>query len=227
MSSEAEAFKFQLIQEATAGRATSMNLIGAVCELYSGEEAVERGFIDEVLRSKDGDVPVRAEAAVALSSLAKIAPVQHICEMVSLLVSFTKWTDKSQLPLFEQFMTDEFDLVRQSVCLSLPALCRRIESPDYRRYFAVKAVKALTESGEDVRCAALEILGEVIYIFKEDPRGPPIELLNTYMEDRRVEAIGEETDWDVVASFNVNHYLDLRDRIDGRVVPWSLSHAGP
>ena len=129
MSSEAEAFKFQLIQEATAGRATSMNLIGAVCELYSGEEAVERGFIDEVLRSKDGDVPVRAEAAVALSSLAKIAPVQHICEMVSLLVSFTKWTDKSQLPLFEQFMTDEFDLVRQSVCLSLPALCRRIESP--------------------------------------------------------------------------------------------------
>jgi len=81
--SEAEAFRFQLIQEATAGRATSMNLIGAICEFYSGEEAVERGFVREVLRSQDGDVLVRAEAAVALSGLAKIAPVQHVYEMVS------------------------------------------------------------------------------------------------------------------------------------------------
>ena len=61
-----------------------MNLIGAICEFYSGEEAVNRGFVEEVLRSKDGDVPVRAEAAIALSCLAKILPVQHIYEMVSL-----------------------------------------------------------------------------------------------------------------------------------------------
>ena len=83
LSSEAEAFKYQLIQEATTGRATSVNLIGAVCEFYTGEEAVERGFIDEVLRSADGDVPVRAEAAVALSFLAKIAPVEYVYKMVS------------------------------------------------------------------------------------------------------------------------------------------------
>jgi len=87
-------------------------------------------------------------------------------------------------------MSDEVDHIRQSVCLSLPALCRRIESPDYRRSFAIKAVIVLTESGEDVRCAALEMLGEVIYIFEKDPRDDV--------------ARDEETDWDVVASFNVS-----------------------
>jgi serine/threonine-protein phosphatase 4 regulatory subunit 1 len=101
-------------------------------------------------------------------------------------------------------MSDEVDHIRQSVCLSLPALCRRIESPDYRRSFAIKAVIVLTESGEDVRCAALEMLGEVIYIFEKDPRGPPFELLRVYMEDRDDVARDEETDWDVVASFNVS-----------------------
>ncbi len=83
MSSEAEAFRFQLIQEATAGRATSVNLIGAICEFYNGDEAAERGFVDEVLRARDGDVPVRAEAAVALSAMAKIVPVERVYELVS------------------------------------------------------------------------------------------------------------------------------------------------
>jgi hypothetical protein len=68
-----------------AGRATSMNLIGSLCEHYNPEEVVERGFVDEVLRSGDGDVSVRAEGAVALSCIAKVAPVEHVYRMVSLL----------------------------------------------------------------------------------------------------------------------------------------------
>ena len=81
-SGEAEAFQSQLILEATAGRATSMNLIGAICEFYSGREAVDRGFLDEILRSDNGDVPVRAEGAVALSLMAKVAPVDQVHQMV-------------------------------------------------------------------------------------------------------------------------------------------------
>jgi serine/threonine-protein phosphatase 4 regulatory subunit 1 len=79
---EREAFQAQLIQEATAGRATSMNLIGALCEFYDGDAAVEMGFVEEVLRSGNGDVPVRAEGAVALSLIAKIAPVELVYRMV-------------------------------------------------------------------------------------------------------------------------------------------------
>jgi len=80
---EAELFQEQLIAEATAGRATSMNLIGSLCEYYAAEDVVANGFVDEVLRSGDGDVSVRAEGAVALSLLAKIAPVEQVYEMVS------------------------------------------------------------------------------------------------------------------------------------------------
>jgi serine/threonine-protein phosphatase 4 regulatory subunit 1 len=77
-----ELFQEQLIAEATAGRATSMNLIGSLCEFYEAHEVVEAGFIEEVLRSGDGDVAVRAEGAVALSSLAKIAPPEQVHALV-------------------------------------------------------------------------------------------------------------------------------------------------
>nr|XP_019050561.1 hypothetical protein I302_00997 [Kwoniella bestiolae CBS 10118]OCF29491.1 hypothetical protein I302_00997 [Kwoniella bestiolae CBS 10118] len=182
-----EAFQTQLYQEATAGRATSMNLIGAVSEFFEEHEVVENGFVEEVLASGDGDVPVRAEAAVAMSCLAKMVPVEHVYRM---------------LPLFESFCEDENDHVKQSACLALPALCRRIESPDYRRAFAVKAVQTLMSGDEDVRCAALEMLGEVIYIFHDDPRGPPDELIDVYTDDSEVREGERDSDWDVVAIFN-------------------------
>lgn len=76
-------FQEQLIAEASAGRATSMNLIGSLCEFYDAETVVKAGFVDEVLRSGDGDILVRAEGAVALSCLAKIAPVEQVYELVS------------------------------------------------------------------------------------------------------------------------------------------------
>jgi serine/threonine-protein phosphatase 4 regulatory subunit 1 len=93
-----DAFQAQLIQEATAGRATSMNLIGALCEFYDGVEVVQRGFVDEVLRSGDGDVSVRAEGAVALSYIAKIVPVEHVYRMVS-PSDPTEFADSADPPL--------------------------------------------------------------------------------------------------------------------------------
>ncbi len=108
-------------------------------------------------------------------------------------------------------MSDEDDQVRQSVCLSLPSLCRRIGSSDYRRSFAVKAVKALTEGDDDVRCAALEMLGEAIHIFEKDSGGPPIELLEIYLDDRIGHNSRGESDWDVIAMFNVCFYDHLKD----------------
>ncbi|WVF70859.1 hypothetical protein IAT40_005653 [Kwoniella sp. CBS 6097] len=200
-----EAFQAQLIQEATAGRATSMNLIGSVCEFYEDHEVVENGFVEEVLASGDGDVPVRAEAAVAMSSLAKMVPKEFVYQM---------------LPLFEQFCQDENDHVKQSACLSLPALCKRIESQDYRRSFAINAVQTLMNGNEDVRCAALEMLGEVIHIFYDDARGPPAELLEVYTDDSEVREGERDSDWDVVAIFNFpgvcltlgpNRWSEIRD----------------
>nr|ODO02337.1 hypothetical protein L204_01070 [Cryptococcus depauperatus CBS 7855] len=182
-----EAFQAQLIQEATTGRAISVNLIGPICEFYSGEEIVNHGFVEEILRSGEGDVSVRAEAAVAMSYIAKVVPVKQIYRL---------------LPLFEQFCQDESDHVRQSVCVAVPALCKRLK-PLYRhRSFAIKAIETLTTCSEDVKLTALEILGELIYIFHEDPRGPPQEVLEVYKEDSEVPVGLMDTDWDVITMYN-------------------------
>jgi len=49
----------------------------------------------------------------------------------------------------------------------------------------------------------LEMLGEIIYVFAEDPAGPPQELLEVYTEDV-ASYPGLDGDWDVVAAFNVS-----------------------
>ncbi|KIR36857.1 hypothetical protein I352_00169 [Cryptococcus deuterogattii MMRL2647] len=193
-----ETFQAQLIQEAITGQATSINLIGAVCETYTEEEVLEHGFVDELLRAGSEDGIVRAEAAVAMSSLAKRAPVEQVHRMI---------------PLFEQLCDDVYDQVRQSVCMALPALCKRIESLDYRREFAIKSIQTLTSASEDVRMSALEMLGEMIYIFHEDPRGPPQELLDIYLDDSEVEDGTTDSDWDTIAIFNIR---DLFGRLQAR-----------
>lgn len=205
-----EAFQAQLIQEAIAGQATSINLIGAVCESYKEEEVLEHGFVDELLRAGDGDGIVRAEAAVAMSSLAKMAPVEQVYRMVSAVFIPYEWSvalTVKQIPLFEQLCNDQYDQVRQSVCMAVPALCKRIESLDYRREFAIKSIQALTSASEDVRMSALEMLGETIYIFHEDPRGPPKELLDIYLDDSEVGDGITDSDWDTIAMFNVSNTL--------------------
>lgn len=82
LSEDAEAFKLQLVQEAEAGRAISLFLIGSLCEVYSGQEVVDRGFLDEVLRATNGDETTRTEGAVALSRMAKIVPAENVDQMV-------------------------------------------------------------------------------------------------------------------------------------------------
>lgn len=88
--------------------------------------------------------------------------------------------------------------------MALPALSKRIESLDYRREFAIKSIQTLTSASEDVRMSALEMLGEMIYIFHEDPRGPPQELLDIYLDDSEVEDGTTDSDWDTIAIFNVS-----------------------
>lgn len=91
--------------------------------------------------------------------------------------------------------------------MTVPALCKRIESLDYRREFAIKSILTLTSASEDVRMSALEMLGETIYIFHEDPIGPPQELLDIYLDDSEVEEGITDSDWDAIAMFNVSNTL--------------------
>ena len=115
-------------------------------------------------------------------------------------------------------MHDEVAQVRQAVTVSLPALLRRIESVEFRRSFAVKAVAVLTDSEPEVRFAALETLGEVIYAFKDDPLGPPKELLDIYMDNLSHTVDGRD-DWEYVTCFNVSPEVS----VSGRVLKLSIA----
>lgn len=177
--------QLQLEQEATLGRALSLSLIGSMSEFYSPEEVVHYGFVDEVIRGLDGDVSTRAEAALAMGNVAKGATLDQLDRL---------------LGVFDQFANDPDPQVRQSVCVALPALCKRIPDERHRRDFAVSVMTAFVADVEDVRCAALEVLGEVIYTFVKDSRGPPMKLLEIYLNDK--DSTGADCDWDILASFN-------------------------
>ena len=189
---DVQVFQAQLQAEATAGRATSMNLIGALCEHYTGDEAVKWGFVEEVLRCQDGEAPVRAEGAMALAALAKIAPIDQIPRLI---------------PLFDRLAADDTIQVRQSLCIALPALCRRREDHAERRKFAVEALPGFIKLDE-VRDSLLDVMGELVYAFHDSPQGPPAEIMQVYVDEREVQRLGE--DWDTVAAFNVSLYFRVK-----------------
>lgn len=88
------------------------------------------------------------------------------------------------------------------MCLGLPELCKRIENYEHRRAFASEAAIILRES--QASDSLLEVLGQLIYVFHDDPLGPPIELLRTYTDDSLIMNVANsDPDWDVVAAYNV------------------------
>ncbi len=84
---EAAAFGNQLNEEATFGRAISLNLIASVSEFYAAEDVEHLGFLEAIARSTEDDTGVKTEAALALAYLAKVAPLQQVEAMVSVTIS--------------------------------------------------------------------------------------------------------------------------------------------
>lgn len=89
--------------------------------------------------------------------------------------------------------------------MALPVLAKRINESAARRTFAVEGMIALSRSGDNCRCSALEILGELIYLFHEDPLGPPQELLDIYWDDSNDRHVfANDCVWDIIAAYNVS-----------------------
>lgn len=82
-STDIMAYKQQLQQEALMGRAISMNLIASIAEFVTGEDVMQYGLLDEVLRTAEDDAYVKIEGALALAFLAKSAPLATLDNMVS------------------------------------------------------------------------------------------------------------------------------------------------
>ncbi|KAJ9104057.1 hypothetical protein QFC19_004191 [Naganishia cerealis] len=189
-STEMLAYKEQLQQEALMGRAISMNLIASIAEFVNAEDITRYGLLEEVLHTAEDDSYVKIEGALALAFLAKSAPLHTL---------------DSMLGLFENYVMDQNEQVRQSACLCLPALCKRISNPEDRRSYATRAFDTLFNSGDLVQYTALEIIGEIIHLFHDDPLGPPQELLDVYLnQSELVQENGptSEAKHDVVRQFN-------------------------
>ncbi|KAF7304799.1 hypothetical protein MKEN_01194000 [Mycena kentingensis (nom. inval.)] len=162
--------------QGSMGRLSSMSLMAAVTASGCVDDATKNAFVKEVERvSQDPVYWVRREASYALGALAKVVPD----EIVVL----------SLIPLFDALRRDSQWPVRQSALFALPAILSRLK-PGHRRKLALETVPPL--AGDDsppVRSGMLELLGEILYTFHEDPNGPPEELVHLFLgrrDDKRV-----------------------------------------
>lgn len=76
----------------------------------------------------------------------------------------------------------------------------------------MNAITLLMESDTAVQLTVLEILGEIIYLFHDDPQGPPQELLQFFLAQDEPQAPNgwtdaAESERDIVTAFNVSSVL--------------------
>ena len=138
---------------------------------------------------------VRREATFALGALAKVIPEELLYASLVRILFFGRRRKRLisdflriQLPMFDFFCEDSIWNVRQSVLFALPSILSRLP-PDSRRHHALQTIQKLAiDPSPQVRTGVLKVLGEVIYSFHEDDRGPPDEIVRLF--------IGEEGhDW--------------------------------
>lgn len=98
----------------------------------------------------------------------------------------------AQIPVFDAYVDDKIWHVRQAACLSMPSLFGRV-SAELRRDRVVSGLRTFANDvSKNVRTAALEIIGEAIYMFKDDPEGVPPELLRFFLGQPMDASTGNE-----------------------------------
>ncbi|CCA68164.1 hypothetical protein PIIN_02030 [Serendipita indica DSM 11827] len=159
-------------EEATVGRVASMSVVAAIAANATMPLHMQEVFVQEVWRvGSDPVYWVRREASFAIGALAKVVPQELITTYL--------------LPLYENLVQDEQWHVRHSILFALPGILARID-PAQRRLLTVPSLVQLSRDPADpVRSGLLEVLGEVIYTFRDDPGGPPRELLNLFVATER------------------------------------------
>lgn len=98
--------------------------------------------------------------------------------------------------------------MRHSILFALPGILARVDQ-NCRRTLAVQSLLKLADDPSDtVRSALLEVLGEVIYTFRDDPGGPSQELIDLF--------VPEQKDWhkseELMDFFDSSSSLDLPAR---------------
>jgi serine/threonine-protein phosphatase 4 regulatory subunit 1 len=86
--------------------------------------------------------------------------------------------------LYKSLVKDEQWHVRHSILFALPGILARVDAAQRRSLTVPSLVHLSLDPSDPVRSGLLEVLGEVIYTFRDDPEGPPRELLRLFIQDR-------------------------------------------
>ncbi|GAA5950484.1 hypothetical protein JCM3765_004563 [Sporobolomyces pararoseus] len=156
-------------EESSIGKMVSMSLIGAIAAADCLESSViSKQFLPEVEKMKSESMfYVRKEAVQALGHLASAVSSEDL--------------EQTLLPLHTFFSRDQLWHVRRAAVLALPSVCKRLPRPALHEK-AVEAIRLFSaDDNRNVRSGALEIAGELIYLFHQDPEGVPEELLAFFL----------------------------------------------
>ncbi|PWN36191.1 ARM repeat-containing protein [Meira miltonrushii] len=173
-------------EEVAVGRMASISLLAAIgTENLIGKDFMINRVIPELIASAgDRTFFVRKEAAVAVGILARAIGHDHIRE-------------QNILGVFSQLCQDTIWHVRQAACLSAPNLFAQVVDRFERRKELMEVMSGfVNDVSRNVRVAALDIIGEVIYLFHDDPEGVPEHLVRHFLGqpwDGKDENVAEAT----------------------------------
>lgn len=163
--------KEEMDEEAAVGRMASVSFLNAIAaEGIVAPETLTARFIPEIVGMvKDPAFFVRKEVAVALGCLVKWVEEKTVVDVL--------------IPAFDTLVEDKVWHVRQAACMSMPSLFSRVDR-QLRRERVVPALRSfVNDVSRNVRSAALEMIGESIYLFYEDPKGVPNELVRFFLAE--------------------------------------------
>lgn len=158
-------------EEVAVGRMASISLLAAIgTENLIGKAFLINRVIPELIASAgDRTFFVRKEAAVAVGILARAIGHEHIRE-------------QNILDVFSRLCQDTIWHVRQAACLSAPNLFAQVVDRYERRNQLMEVMSGfVNDVSRNVRVAALDIIGEVIYLFHDDPEGVPDQLIRHFL----------------------------------------------
>lgn len=156
-------------EESAVGRMASVSLLAALAadELIPQDILLHR-FAPEVLKLiDDGAFYVRKEVASSLGPLSRNMSVDAIQSTV--------------LPALNKAIHDRNWHVRQAACFSIPAILGRLDEKLCRKQTLLFMRALVNDVSRQLRMAALEIIGEVIYMFHNTEAGVPEELVRFFL----------------------------------------------
>jgi hypothetical protein len=203
-------------EEAAVGRMASISLLCALATeaLLSSDFLLAVVVPELLLLAEDRTFFVRKEAAVAFGSLAR-------------LIGTVEIEKHGILELFTNLCNDQIWHVRQAACLSTPNMLSQIPDRALRRSKVLELMDVfVNDVSRNVRVAALDIIGEVIYLFHQDQDGVPAKLLRHFLGlpwEEQENAAEEETHR---MHEGYQTHQDGMHQIDGNSMHWDSAGSG-